>query len=217
MSDISKREELKKLKIIKRMEELREKGFSEKRIKRLIELDGQYEEDKVPLKYDTIPKKYREGGRYGIGEELSLEELKERRKERNRQYQLKNKEVLKEKRRTKRLKEREEGDPIFLQHQKDKQKEYQKQYQLKKKVELLHSDVIKEKGRIKRLKEKSLSSDNPLLDFELSRWICSECERLKESFDFTTILDDNDTKPVYQKDGFICSICGEKKYFLITH
>lgn len=36
-------------------------------------------------------------------------------------------------------------------------------------------------------------------------------------FDFTTILDDNDTKPVYQKDGFICSKCGEKKYFLITH
>ena len=56
MSDISKREELKKLKIIKRLEELREKGFSEKRIKRLIELDGQYEEDKVPLKYDTIQK-----------------------------------------------------------------------------------------------------------------------------------------------------------------
>ena len=165
MSENSKRDELKKLKIIKRMEELREKGFSEKRIKRLIELDGQYEEDKVPLKYDTIPKKYREGGRYGIGEELSLEELKERRKERNRQYQLKNKEVLKEKRRTKRLKEQE--------------------------------------------------SENPLLDFELSRWICSECERLKKSFDFTTIPDDNDTKPVYQKDGFICSKCGEKKYFLI--
>ena len=165
MSDISKREELKKLKIIKRMEELREEGFSERKIKRLIELDGKDEEDKVPLKYDTIPKKYRnrKGGRYGIwddevvddGEKPSLEELKERRKERNRQYQLKNKEVLKEKRRTKRLKEREEGDPIFLQHQKDKQKEYQKQYQLKKKVELLHSDVIKEKGRIKRLKEKS--------------------------------------------------------------
>jgi len=147
MSDISKREELKKLKIIKRMEELREKGFSERKIKRLIELDGKDEEDKVSLKYDKIPKKYREG--------LSLEELKERRKERNRQYQLKNKEVLKEKRRTKRLKEREEGDPIFLQHQKDKQKEVQRQYRLKKKVELLHSDVIKEKGRIKRLKEKS--------------------------------------------------------------
>ena len=165
MSDISKREELKKLKIIKRMEELREEGFSERKIKRLIELDGKDEEDKVPLKYDTIPKKYRKGGRNSardtkkkfrsVLEGLSLEELKERRKERNRQYQLKNKEVLKEKRRTKRLKEREEGDPIFLQHQKDKQKEYQKQYQLKKKVELLHSDVIKEKGRIKRLKEKS--------------------------------------------------------------
>ena len=132
MSDISKREELKKLKIIKRMEELREKGFSERKIKRLIELDGKDE---------------REG--------LSLEELKERRKERNRQYQLKNKEVLKEKRRTKRLKEKEEGDPIFLQQQKDKQKEWGRQYRLKKKVELLHSDVIKEKGRIKRLKEKS--------------------------------------------------------------
>ena len=143
---------------------------------------------------------------------LSPEERKEKRKEVNRQYQLKNKEVLKEKRRTKRLKEREEGDPIFLQHL-----EYQKQYQLKKKVELLHSDVIKEKGRIKRLKEKSLSSDNPLLDFELSRWICSECEKLKKEFDFTTIPDDNDTKSVYQKDGFICSKCGEKKYFLITH
>ena len=172
--------------------------------------------DKVSLKYDKIPQRFSEGA-ITERERLSLEERKKKRKERNRQYQLKNKEVLKEKRRTKRLKEREEGDPIFLQHQKDKQKEYQKQYQLKKKVELLHSDVIKEKGRIKRLKEKSLSSDNPLLDFELSRWICSECEKLKESFDFTTIPDDNDTKPVYQKDGFICSICGEKKYFLITH
>ena len=38
--------------------------------------------------------------------------------------------------------------------------------------------------------------------------VCSECEKLKKS---------NDTKPVYQKDGFICSKCGEKKYFLITH
>ena len=207
MSDISKREELKKLKIIKRMEELREKGFSEKRIKRLIEWKYVINGDKVSLKYDKIPQNYREGGIFER-EGLSPEELKKRRKERNRQYQLKNKEVLKEKRRTKRLKEREEGDPIFLQHQKDKQKEYQKQYQLKKKVELLHSDVIKEKGRIKRLKEKSLSLDNPLLDFELSRWICSECEKLKKS---------NDTKPVYQKDGFICSKCGEKKYFLITH
>ena len=40
--------------------------------------------------------------------------------------------------------------------------------------------------------------------------VCSECEKLKKEFDFTTTLDDNDTKPVYQKDGFICSICGEK-------
>ena len=40
---------------------------------------------------------------------------------------------------------------------------------------------------------------------------------LKKEFDFTTIPDDNDTKSVYQKDGFICSKCGEKKYFLITH
>ena len=115
----------------------------------------------VPLEFDRIPKHLRV---------LTDEEEEERRKkksERGRLYRLKNKEVLKEKRRTKRLKEQE--------------------------------------------------SENPLLDFELSRWICSECEKLKKSFDFTTILDDNDTKPVYQKDGFICSICGEKKYFLITH
>ena len=45
--------------------------------------------------------------------------------------------------------------------------------------------------------------------------VCSECEKLKKEFDFTTTLDDNDTKPVYQKDGFICSKCGEKKYFHI--
>ena len=90
---------------------------------------------------------------------------------------------------------------------------------------LKNKEVLKEKRRTKRLKEKELSSEekiiksikvkdklqsleNPLLDFELSRWICSECEKLKKS---------NDTKPVYQKDGFICSKCGEKKYFLITH
>ena len=106
----------------------------------------------VPLEFDRIPKHLRV---------LTDEEEEERRKkksERARLYRLKNKEVLKEKRRTKRLKEQE--------------------------------------------------SENPLLDFELSRWICSECEKLKKS---------NDTKPVYQKDGFICSICGEKKYFLITH
>ena len=115
----------------------------------------------VPLEFDRIPKHLRV---------LTDEEEEERRKkksERGRLYRLKNKEVLKEKRRTKRLKEQE--------------------------------------------------SENPLLDFELSRWICSECEKLKKEFDFTTILDDNDTKPVYQKDGFICSKCGEKKYFLITH
>ena len=47
--------------------------------------------------------------------------------------------------------------------------------------------------------------------------VCSECEKLKKEFDFTTTLDDKDTKSIYQKDGFICSICGEKKYFLITH
>ncbi len=47
--------------------------------------------------------------------------------------------------------------------------------------------------------------------------VCSECEKLKKEFDFTTILDDNDPKSVYQKDGFIGSKCGEKKYFLITH
>ena len=112
----------------------------------------------VSLEFDRIPKHLRV---------LSDDEEEERRKkksERGRLYRLKNKEVLKEKRRTKRLKEQE--------------------------------------------------SENPLLDFELSRWICSECERLKESFDFTTIPNDNDTKPVYQKDGFICSKCGEKKYFL---
>ena len=106
----------------------------------------------VPLEFDRIPKHLRV---------LTDEEEEERRKkksERGRLYRLKNKEVLKEKRRTKRLKEQE--------------------------------------------------SENPLLDFELSRWICSECEKLKKS---------NDTKPVYQKDGFICSKCGEKKYFLITH
>ena len=45
--------------------------------------------------------------------------------------------------------------------------------------------------------------------------VCSECEKLKKEFDFTTIPDDNDTKPVYQKDGIICSKCGEKKYSLI--
>ena len=28
-------------------------------------------------------------------------------------------------------------------------------------------------------------------------------------------LEIDDTKPVYQKDGFICSKCGEKKYFHI--
>ena len=106
----------------------------------------------VSLEFDRIPKHLRV---------LTDEEEEERRKkksERGRLYRLKNKEVLKEKRRTKRLKEQE--------------------------------------------------SENPLLDFELSRWICSECEKLKKS---------NDTKPVYQKDGFICSKCGEKKYFLITH
>ena len=44
--------------------------------------------------------------------------------------------------------------------------------------------------------------------------VCSECEKLKKEFDFTTIPDDNDTKSVYQKDGFICSKCGKKNYFL---
>jgi hypothetical protein len=54
-------------------------------------------------------------------------------------------------------------------------------------------------------------------DFLPENPVCSECEKLKNEFDFTTILDDNDTKPVYQKDGFICSKCGEKKYFLPPH
>ena len=45
--------------------------------------------------------------------------------------------------------------------------------------------------------------------------VCSECEKLKIEFDFTTIPVDNETKSVYQKDGFICSKCGEKKYFHI--
>ena len=59
------------------------------------------------------------------------------------------------------------------------------------------------------------SEEDESLPEKPTRLICSECEKLKESFDFTTIPDDNDTKPVYQKEGFICSICGEKKYFLI--
>ena len=59
-------------------------------------------------------------------------------------------------------------------------------------------------------------SDNSEEDESLpENTVCSECEKLKKEFDFTTIPDDNDTKPVYQKDGFICSKCGEKKYFLI--
>ena len=58
-------------------------------------------------------------------------------------------------------------------------------------------------------------SDNSEEDESLPEdHVCSECEKLKNEFDFTTILDDNDTKPDYQKDGFICSKCGEKKYFL---
>jgi hypothetical protein len=83
MSENSKREELKKLKIIKRMEELREKGFSEEKIKRFIELDRLYEER---IKGDLL--------------------LKRITKKRNKKYQLENKEVLKEKRRTKRLNEK---------------------------------------------------------------------------------------------------------------
>ena len=59
------------------------------------------------------------------------------------------------------------------------------------------------------------SEEDEFLPEKPARLICSECEKLKKEFDFTTILDDNDTKPVYQKDGFICSKCGEKKYFLI--
>ena len=59
-------------------------------------------------------------------------------------------------------------------------------------------------------------SDNSEEDESLpENSVCSECEKLKKEFDFTTIPDDNDTKSVYQKDGFICSKCGEKKYFLI--
>ena len=61
------------------------------------------------------------------------------------------------------------------------------------------------------------SEEDEFLPEKPARLICSECEKLKKEFDFTTTLDDNDTKPVYQKDGFICSKCGEKKYFLITH
>ena len=52
------------------------------------------------------------------------------------------------------------------------------------------------------------SEEDEFLPEKPARLICSECEKLKKEFDFTTIPDDNDTKPVYQKDGFICSKCG---------
>ncbi len=56
-------------------------------------------------------------------------------------------------------------------------------------------------------------------DFLPENPVCSECEKLKKEFDFTTIHDDNDTKSVYQKDSFICSKlcskCGKEKYFLM--
>jgi len=61
----------------------------------------------------------------------------------------------------------------------------------------------------------NMSGNSEEDDFLPENTVCSECEKLKKEFDFTTTLDDNDTKPVYQKDGFICSKCGEKKYFLI--
>ena len=58
------------------------------------------------------------------------------------------------------------------------------------------------------------SEEDEFLPEKPARLVCSECEKLKKEFDFTTIPDDNHTKSVYQKDGFICSKCGEKKYFL---
>ena len=63
----------------------------------------------------------------------------------------------------------------------------------------------------------NMSGNSEEDDFLPENTVCSECEKLKKEFDFTTTLDDNDTKPVYQKDGFICSKCGEKKYFLPPH
>ena len=106
-----KRDELKKLKIIKRVEELREKGFSEKEIKRFLELDGLSEDiSKSYIKPQfsvNIPKPTRievEELREKVFSERKekLNKIKERKIERNRQYQLKNKELLKEKRKAKR-------------------------------------------------------------------------------------------------------------------
>ena len=42
------------------------------------------------------------------------------------------------------------------------------------------------------------SEEDESLPEKPARWICSECEKLKKEFDFTTTLDDNDTKYVYQ-------------------
>ena len=50
------------------------------------------------------------------------------------------------------------------------------------------------------------SEEDESLPEKPARLICNECEKLKKEFDFTTTLDDNDTKPFYQKDGFICSL-----------
>ena len=85
MAENSKKEDLQKLKIIKRIEELRTKGFSEKEIKRFIELDE--------LSLVRV-------GRPSISEE----ERTKSRKESSKKYQLANKELLQEKRRARRLK-----------------------------------------------------------------------------------------------------------------
>ena len=89
-----KRDELKKLKIIKRVEELREKGFSEKEIKRFLELDGLSEDiSKSYIKPQfsvNIPKPTRievEELREKVFSERKekLNKIKERKIERNRQ------------------------------------------------------------------------------------------------------------------------------------
>ena len=43
------------------------------------------------------------------------------------------------------------------------------------------------------------SEEDEFLPEKPARLICSECEKLKKEFDFTTIPDDNDTKSVYKK------------------
>jgi len=155
MSENSKRDELKKLKIIKRMEELRGKGFSEKKIKRFIELDDLSERKKV-----------KESSKY-------LEEQKKRKEEYQKQYYLKNIEDIKKRKRSISLKEK---------------------------------SLSTEERTITSLKvkQKLQPLENPLLEYELSQWICSGCVRIKKS---------NNKKSIYHKNGFICSKCEEKKYF----